>query len=100
MVYALTYRRPPYVDSARASMIGDEKTKSIGESSFDSGSTGVTSGIPEALSFNRIISGGTCPVSNLPSLLSYASEASIKALLSLGFLSSPLLPLYQQFAWH
>ena len=63
MVYSLTYRRPPHVDSARASVMGDEKAKSIGESTVDSVSTGVSMGIPEALSFDRIITGGTCPVS-------------------------------------
>ena len=70
MVYSLTYRRPPHVDSARASVLGDEKTKSIGETSIDSqasgGSRGISFGIPDALSFDRIITGGTCPVSRLP----------------------------------
>lgn len=73
MVYSLTYRRPPHVDSARASVLGDEKTKSIGETSIDSqasggsgGSGGMSFGIPDALSFDRIITGGTCPVSRLP----------------------------------
>ena len=65
MVYALNYRRPPHVDSARASLSGEEKVKSIGES-VDSGRSGSSStvsfGIPEALSFDRILSGGTCPV--------------------------------------
>ena len=67
MVYSLTYRRPPHVDSARSSVMGNEKAKSIGESSIDSqisgGSGGMTFGIPDALSFDRIITGGTCPVS-------------------------------------
>lgn len=67
MVYSLTYRRPPHVDSARASVLGDEKTKSIGEASIDSQvSGGISFGIPDALSFDRIITGGTCPVSGLP----------------------------------
>ena len=70
MVYSLAYRRPPHVDSARASVLGDEKTKSLGETSMDtqvSGSSGGMSfGIPNALSFDRIINGGTCPVSQLP----------------------------------
>ena len=61
MVYSLAYRRPPHVDSAQASIIGDEKTKSVGEESIDS--QGSASGIPDALSFDRIIAGGTCPVS-------------------------------------
>lgn len=65
MVYSLAYRRPPHVDSARASINGDEKTKSIGATSIDSVGSGVSMGIPDALSFDRIITGGTCPVSNL-----------------------------------
>lgn len=63
MVYSLTYRRPPHVSSARASLNGDEKTKSVGGSTVDSQSTCVSHGIPDALSFDRIINGGTCPVS-------------------------------------
>ena len=70
MVYSLAYRRPPHVDSARASVLGDEKTKSIGETSMDTqvsaSSGGMSFGIPDALSFDRIITGGTCPVSQLP----------------------------------
>ncbi len=65
MVYSLSYRRPPHVDSTQASVIGDEKAKSIGESTVDSVGTGMSMGIPEALSFDRIIGGGTCPVSKL-----------------------------------
>ena len=69
MVYSLTYRRPPHVNSAQASVLGDEKTKSIGETSMDTqvsaSSGGITFGIPDALSFDRIITGGTCPVSQL-----------------------------------
>ncbi len=67
MVYSLTYRRPAHVDSARASLIGDEKPKSLGEGSIDSQGSGSAFGIPDALSFDRIIAGGTCPVSILPS---------------------------------
>lgn len=64
MVYSLTYRRPPHVSPARASVLGDKKTKSVGRTSIDSqGSVGTSSGIPDALSFDCIIAGGTCPVS-------------------------------------
>lgn len=70
MVYSLAYRRPPHVNSAQASVLGDEKTKSIGEASVDTqvseSSGGMSLGIPNALSFDRIITGGTCPVSQLP----------------------------------
>lgn len=63
MVYSLTYRRPPHVGSSNASLSGNEKTRSIGELTIDSQGTGMSLGIPDALSFDRIISGGTCPVS-------------------------------------
>ena len=63
MVYTLAYRRPPHISSARASLSGDEKTQSIGESTLNSQGSGISNGIPEALSFDRIIGGGTCPVS-------------------------------------
>ena len=59
MVYSITYRRPAYItSSSSASITSEEKHGSI-----SSGSTGLPSGIPDALSFDRIISGGTCPVS-------------------------------------
>jgi len=67
MVYSINYRRPARVsraDSARGSLSGSDKQKSIDES-VKSGSSAMSHGIPEALSFDRIISGGTCPVSQL-----------------------------------
>lgn len=63
MVYSLTYRRPPYVDSSSASINGDDKARSI-EGSMTSRSSNMSFGIPDALSFDRILSGGTCPVSS------------------------------------
>lgn len=73
MVYSLAYRRPSRVShvSSRESLSGAEKTKSIHES-VHSGSSGMSHGIPEALSFDRIIAGGTCPVSNAPHALNLA----------------------------
>jgi hypothetical protein len=63
MVYALTYRRPAHVPaSSRGSVNGSEKTGSIHES-ITSGSSGSSHGVPDAISFDRIIDGGTCPVS-------------------------------------
>lgn len=75
MVYSLTYRRPPHVDSSRASLNGSEKTQSIGGSTINSEGS-VSFGIPDALSFDRIITGGTCPVSlvSCPALLRQASS--------------------------
>ena len=53
MVYALNYRRPAHKDV---------DTKSI-DDSIRSGMSSTSTGIPDALSFDRIIQGGTCPVS-------------------------------------
>lgn len=61
MVYALTYRRPSHVNSSADSLNGDEKQKSI-NASIQSCSSCMSNGIPPALSFDRIVEGGTCPV--------------------------------------
>jgi hypothetical protein len=58
----LTYKRPSYVprDDARLSQ------SSLGEqekTSLRSGKSGASSGIPNALTFDKIVGGGTCPVS-------------------------------------
>ena len=60
MVYSLTYRRPAHV--TQLSIDGSEKPKSLTDS-FDSGRASIPAGIPDALSFDRVIAGGTCPVS-------------------------------------
>ncbi|KXL42487.1 hypothetical protein M433DRAFT_323138 [Acidomyces richmondensis BFW] len=60
MVYSLTYRRPSKVTSSGESLNGEEKQNSINES-VNSGSSCMSNGIPEALSFDRIISNGVCP---------------------------------------
>lgn len=57
MVLSLNYRRPVYVDSSNVSV---ETEKSQGESV--SSASSCPYGIPEALSFEKIITGGTCPV--------------------------------------
>lgn len=69
MVYSLTYRRPPHVDSSRASLNG-EKARSIGGSTH-SGGSGMSFGIPDALSFDRIITGGTCPPCTTRDFMNY-----------------------------
>lgn len=65
MVYSLAYRRPERVSrsSSAASFTGETKQRSIHES-VHSGSSGMSHGIPEALSFDKIIAGGVCPVSS------------------------------------
>ncbi|KIW09482.1 hypothetical protein, variant [Verruconis gallopava] len=61
MVYSLTYTRPPYVPPpSRDSLVSPEKPGSL-KDSIHSGTSHSSRGIPDALSFDRIISGGTCP---------------------------------------
>lgn len=62
MVYSLTYRRP--VSSKASISAGGVNSGSVGSIESDS-SGSVPRGIPDALSFNRIIESGTCPVSLL-----------------------------------
>ncbi|KAF1999091.1 hypothetical protein P154DRAFT_577244 [Amniculicola lignicola CBS 123094] len=77
MVYSLTYRRPSRV-SSRGSLNGDEKQKSI-NGSVNSGSSGLSHGIPEALSFDRIISGGTCPPCTTRDFMNYLKYIELAA---------------------
>lgn len=60
MVLSLGYRRPVYVTSSRQSLDSEKGGKAESVTSSSSSPYG----IPEALSFDRIISGGTCPVSH------------------------------------
>ncbi|KAI9838960.1 MAG: hypothetical protein M1819_004168 [Sarea resinae] len=69
MVYSLAYRRPPHVNSSDSSVSGN-KVGSIGES-YRSGSSSLSYGIPEALAFDRIISGGTCPPCTVRDFMNY-----------------------------
>ena len=63
MVYNLAYRRPQrQARGSSESVTGEHKQLSIRES-VRTGSSGMSHGIPEALSFDRIIAGGVCPVS-------------------------------------
>jgi hypothetical protein len=61
MVLSLSYRRPAYV--TRESL--DSEKGGVAESVGSNSSCPY--GIPDALSFEKIISGGTCPVSILRS---------------------------------
>ncbi|SMR52419.1 unnamed protein product [Zymoseptoria tritici ST99CH_1E4] len=72
MVYSLNYRRPSHVasTSSNVSLSGDEKQASIHES-IQSGSSTLTGGIPPALSFDRIIAGGTCPPVTVREFMNY-----------------------------
>ncbi|KAK3074471.1 hypothetical protein LTR53_003079 [Teratosphaeriaceae sp. CCFEE 6253] len=74
MPYPLNYRRPSHVPSSSASsrdsLSGDEKQKSINDS-ITSGSSGMSNGIPDALSFDRIVSGGVCPPCTVRDFMNY-----------------------------
>jgi len=63
MVLSLSYRRPAHVsrDSINSENSGGAESQTSGSS--------CPYGIPDALSFDRIINGGTCPVSS-PMLVS------------------------------
>jgi hypothetical protein len=67
MVYSLAYRRPERVarTASADSISGETKQRSLHDS-MHSGSSGMSHGIPEALSFDRIIAGGVCPVRKGP----------------------------------
>ncbi|KAF2712131.1 hypothetical protein K504DRAFT_464228 [Pleomassaria siparia CBS 279.74] len=72
MVYPITYRRPSRISrvSSPDSVPGTEKRNSINESVI-SGSSGVSHGIPEPLSFDRIIAGGVCPPCTVRDFMNY-----------------------------
>lgn len=60
----LTYTRPKHVEQhelQRTESLPSSSEKTDG--SVKSGKSGYSSGIPESLGFDRIINGGTCPVS-------------------------------------
>jgi len=55
MVYSLKYRRPAYISSSRASI----NTKDSVNSEASSVASSCSYGIPEALSFDKIVNGET-----------------------------------------
>jgi len=66
MVYSLTYRRPAHVNESTASLNGENKPES-----HNSGSSGSSAGIPDALSFDNIINNGTCPPCTVRDFMNY-----------------------------
>ena len=90
MVYSLAYRRPSHVSrhgSHRDSLSGTEKQRSI-DGSVESGNSGLSSGIPDALSFDRIISGGVCPVSaTFPTILQFLAYLSLQPCTTRDFMN-------------
>ncbi|KAI3321525.1 hypothetical protein HD806DRAFT_502782 [Xylariaceae sp. AK1471] len=68
----LNYRRPNYVDKedfirSESSIDFDEKS----EASLRSGRSGTSLGIPDALTFDKIINGGTCPPCTIRDFMNY-----------------------------
>lgn len=80
MVYPLTYRRPERVSpaSSAASISSEKKQQSIHES-VHSGSSGMSHGIPEALSFDRIIAGGVCPPCTIRDFMNFLKYIELSA---------------------
>ncbi|OLN86138.1 hypothetical protein CCHL11_05296 [Colletotrichum chlorophyti] len=72
----LNYRRPVYVNnsagesSSDVSDSGDEKQSST-SSSLRYGKSGTPAGIPESLTFDKIINGGTCPPCTVRDFMNY-----------------------------
>ncbi|KAI0384356.1 hypothetical protein F5Y04DRAFT_293292 [Hypomontagnella monticulosa] len=69
---SLTYQRPDYVEKEQlrrdnSSLSENEKS----DTSLRSGRSGASSGIPDALTFDRIISGGTCPPCTTRDFMNY-----------------------------
>ncbi|KAI1261650.1 hypothetical protein F5Y18DRAFT_196410 [Xylariaceae sp. FL1019] len=72
MVLPLNYRRPDHVNkdvlSHQDSVVSlDEKSTS----SLKSGQSGSSTGIPDALAFDKIINGGTCPPCTVRDFMNY-----------------------------
>ncbi|KAI8627841.1 hypothetical protein F5Y19DRAFT_465484 [Xylariaceae sp. FL1651] len=68
----LNYRRPDFVDKdelrrSESSADSDEKSNA----SLRSGRSGASSGIPDALTFEKIINGGTCPPCTIRDFMNY-----------------------------
>ncbi|KAI5210251.1 hypothetical protein AUEXF2481DRAFT_25054 [Aureobasidium subglaciale EXF-2481] len=70
MVYSLSYRRPNRVSDG-SSLASSNEQRVSSEGSHHSGTSGSIRGIPEALSFDRIIAGGTCPPCTTRDFMNY-----------------------------
>ncbi|RFU72422.1 regulator of g signaling superfamily [Trichoderma arundinaceum] len=66
---SLRYRRPKKVDSETYRQRRESAEEA--EGSVKSGVSGASSGIPDALSFDRIINGGTCPPLAIRDFMNY-----------------------------
>ncbi|KAK3990296.1 hypothetical protein QBC44DRAFT_289079 [Cladorrhinum sp. PSN332] len=74
-LFPLTYRRPSYVekrDIADAGVESDDESSQGGGNSLESvKSTASSGGIPPALTFDRIVQGGTCPPCTVRQFMNY-----------------------------
>jgi len=80
MVYSLSYRRPERAarPGTASSTDIEEKRKSI-NASIKSGSSGMSHGIPEALSFDTIIAGGACPPCTVRDFMNFLKYIELSA---------------------
>ncbi|KAI0577804.1 RGS domain-containing protein [Pyrenophora tritici-repentis] len=80
MVYSLSYRRPERASRPEtpSSISSEHKQKSIHESVRSSGS-GMSNGIPEALSFDTIIAGGACPPCTVRDFMNFLKYIELSA---------------------
>ncbi|KAI4957121.1 hypothetical protein J4E86_005594 [Alternaria arbusti] len=80
MVYSLSYRRPERAPrpSTASSTNTEDKRKSI-NASIKSGSSGMSHGIPEALSFDTIIAGGACPPCTVRDFMNFLKYIELSA---------------------
>ncbi|KAL2209041.1 hypothetical protein CC79DRAFT_1341463 [Sarocladium strictum] len=69
----LTYTRPRHVDTddARHSEDSAMTTSDKSDGSVKSGNSGASSGIPDSLTFDKIINGGTCPPMTVRDFMNY-----------------------------
>ncbi|UKZ47511.1 hypothetical protein TrVGV298_001730 [Trichoderma virens] len=67
---SVLYRRPKKVDPETYRQ-RREALEEAAEASVKSGVSGVSAGIPDALSFDRIINGGTCPPMAIRDFMNY-----------------------------
>ncbi|KAI2610453.1 hypothetical protein GGR54DRAFT_376716 [Hypoxylon sp. NC1633] len=72
MSFLLGYRRPDYVDKEKLHR-DNNSLSSIRKSnaSLKSGRSSASSGIPDALTFDKIMSGGTCPPCTIRDFMNY-----------------------------
>ncbi|ORY60525.1 uncharacterized protein BCR38DRAFT_40623 [Pseudomassariella vexata] len=72
MVLSLSYRRPQRVDTIESRRCDDYISDNEKEDlSLRSGRSGASTGVPDALAFDKIINGGTCPPMTIRDFMNY-----------------------------